>query len=276
MFTSQRDRAGDAVRTILIVGNWKMNKTASEATDFIRAVAPRLPASPAVEFVVAPPFTALESVRATLGPRSPIQLCAQNLFWENHGAYTGEVSAPMLKDLGCRYVILGHSERRTMFGEQDEGIQKKIRAALAHDLKPILCVGESLSQREQGNTEDVLLRQLKGSLASIPGQAMTAVAIAYEPVWAIGTGTAATTDQAVAAHRMIRAFLADTWSEAIANATKILYGGSVTPQNAGALLQSDQIDGALIGGACLQVESFATIASVAESTGARKNRCSTH
>jgi len=258
------------MRTILIVGNWKMNKTASEAAAFIREVAPRLPASPTVELVVAPPFTALESVRAALGPSSPIQLGGQNLFWEDHGAYTGEISAPMLRELGCRYVIVGHSERRALFGERDNDIHKKIRAALAHGLKPILCVGESLSQRESGTTEDVLLQQLNGSLADLTAQDMAAVAIAYEPVWAIGTGKAATTDQAATAHRMIRAFLAGAWPVDTANTTRILYGGSVTPENIGALLQTDQIDGALIGGACLQAQSFVTIASFAESIGARR------
>ena len=259
---------GNVVRRILIVGNWKMNKTASEAAAFIREIAPKLPAAPAIDIVVAPPFTALESVRAALGPSSSIQLGAQNVFWESHGAYTGEISAPMLSDLGCRYVIIGHSERRTLFGEQDEGIRKKIRAALAHDLKPILCIGESLSQRERGQTDDVLRQQLKGGLADLSLQAMAAITIAYEPVWAIGTGKAATTEQAIAAHRTIRTFLSDTWSAEIANATRILYGGSVTPQNIDALLQSDQIDGALIGGACLQVESFARITTFAESIGA--------
>ena len=255
------------MRIALIVGNWKMNKTASEAAAFVSELVKRLPASSSVELVVAPPFTALESVRAALGPSSPIQLSAQNLFWEDQGAYTGEVSAPMLRDLGCRYVILGHSERRTHFGEQDEGIHKKIHAALAHGLRPILCVGESLAQRESGKTNGTLTQQLKGSLAGLAPQTMAAIAIAYEPVWAIGTGRAATTDQAVAAHRTIREFLASTWSSATANATRIVYGGSVTPQNIESLLQSEQIDGALIGGACLQIDSFATIASVAGSIG---------
>lgn len=255
------------MRTPLIVGNWKMNKTASEAAAFVRELAKRLPSSTSVELVVAPPFTALESVRAALGPSSPLQLGAQNVFWEDHGAYTGEVSAPMLRDLGCRYVILGHSERRTLFSEQDEGIHKKIHAALKHGLKPILCVGESLAQRESGKTDAVLTQQLQESLAGLASQAMSAIAIAYEPVWAIGTGKAATPDQAVAAHRTIREFLAGTWSPAIANATRILYGGSVTPQNIQSLLKSDQIDGALIGGACLQLDSFATIAAVAGSIG---------
>ena len=246
-----------------------MNKTASEGAAFVHEIVHRLPASPAVEYVVAPPFTALESVRVALGSSSTIQLGAQNLFWEDRGAYTGEISAPMLKDLGCRYVILGHSERRTLFGEQDAAIQKKLRAALAHDLKPILCIGESLTQREDGQTAEVLRQQLYGALTDLPLHSVTAITVAYEPVWAIGTGKAATTDQAVAVHRTVRTFLANLWSPTVADATKILYGGSVTPQNIDALLHSDQIDGALIGGACLQVDSFVTIANIAHSIGAR-------
>jgi triosephosphate isomerase len=253
------------VRTRLIVGNWKMNKTASEAAAFVRDLTKQLPASPTSEFVVVPPFTALQSVSAALGPFSPIQLGAQNLFWEDHGAYTGEISAPMLKDLGCRYVILGHSERRTLFGEQNAMIQKKVRAAVKHGLRPILCVGESLAQRENGKTDEVLMEQLQGCLMGLDHRAMASVAIAYEPVWAIGTGKSAAPEQAVAAHRTIREFLAATWSRGIADATRILYGGSVTPQNIEPLLKSEEIDGALIGGACLQIESFARIASIAES-----------
>lgn len=252
------------MRTALIVGNWKMNKTASEATAFIRELMERLPGpSTAVELVVAPPFTALESVRIALGASSLIQLGAQDMFWEDQGAYTGEVSAPMLKDLGCRYVILGHSERRTLFGEQNDDIHKKILAALTHGLHPILCIGESLDQRENGMTEQVLIQQLTECLSDLARDAMAAVSIAYEPIWAIGTGKAATIDQAVTSHRTIREFLAAKWSSAVADKARILYGGSVTPQNIESLLSSDQIDGALIGGACLHVESFATIATAA-------------
>jgi triosephosphate isomerase len=252
------------VRTALIVGNWKMNKTASEATGFIRELSQRLSGtSTGVELVIAPPFTALESVRMALGASSPIQLGAQDMFWEDHGAYTGEVSASMLKDLSCRYVILGHSERRTLFGEQNDGIRKKIRAALKHGLRPILCIGESLAQRDNGSTDDVLTQQLHESLSDFTREEMTDVTVAYEPIWAIGTGKSATTEQAVAAHRTIRQVLAAIASPAIAQCTRILYGGSVTPQNIESLLTSDQVDGALIGGACLQVESFATIARVA-------------
>lgn len=243
-----------------------MNKTASEASAFVRELTKNLPAVSSIELVIAPPFTALEAVRAALGP-SPIQLGAQNLFWEDHGAYTGEVSAGMLRDLGCRHVILGHSERRALFGDHDEGIHKKIRAALQQGLHPILCVGESLAQREGGKTDGVLIQQLTGCLATLTPQDLTTISIAYEPVWAIGTGKAATPDQAVGAHRTIRAFLSATWSPAVGESTRILYGGSVTPQNIESFLKSDHIDGALIGGACLQVESFASIAVVAESIG---------
>ena len=252
------------MRTLLIVGNWKMNKTASEAATFVRQLNQHLPGnSTGIELVIAPPFTALESVRQVLGPTSPIQLGAQDMFWEDHGAYTGEVSAPMLKDLGCRYVILGHSERRTLFGEQSDGIQKKVRAALKHGLRPILCIGESLIQRDNGSTDDVLTQQLHDSLSGLTGEAMAGVTVAYEPIWAIGTGKSATTEQAVTAHETIRRVLAAMASSAIADCMRILYGGSVTPQNIESLLASDQVDGALIGGACLQVESFATIAKVA-------------
>ena len=252
------------MRTVLIVGNWKMNKTASEATAFIRDLNARVPAQSAnFELVVAPPFTALESVRTALGPSSPIQLGAQDLYWEDRGAYTGEVSAPMLKDLGCRYVIVGHSERRTLFGEREDWIQKKIRAALNHGLRPILCIGETMAERDNGTTDNVLTRQLHDGLSGLDTEELTTVTIAYEPVWAIGTGKSATVEQAVSAHGTIRRVLAATASPTVADRTRILYGGSVTPHNIESLLASDQIDGALVGGACLQVESFATIATVA-------------
>jgi triosephosphate isomerase len=255
------------VRTVLIVGNWKMNKTASEATIFIRDLNTRVPVQLTnLELVVAPPFTALESVRTALGASSPIQLGAQDLFWEDHGAYTGEVSAPMLKDLGCRYVIVGHSERRTLFGEREDLIQKKIRAALNHGLRPILCIGETLAQRDNGTTDHVLTQQVHDGLSGLATEALATITIAYEPVWAIGTGKSATVEQAIAAHRTIRQGLAALASPAVADCTRILYGGSVTPHNIESLLASDQIDGALIGGACLQVESFATIATVASVT----------
>jgi triosephosphate isomerase len=258
------------VRRVLIVGNWKMNKTASEALVFVRDLTKTLAACPSIDLVLAPPFTALEAARTALGASSSLLLAGQNMFWEEQGAYTGEISARMLCDLGCRYVILGHSERRTLFGDQNEGIRRKVQSALTHGLNPIVCIGETLAERQSGQTENVLIQQLTGSLAGLASQDMATVSIAYEPVWAIGTGTAATPDQAAAAHGAIRACLSSNWSPSVADATRILYGGSVTPQNVQSFLQCDQVDGALIGGACLHVDSFARIAAVAESIGAHR------
>lgn len=255
------------MRRSLIVGNWKMNKTASEAAAFVRELSASLSACSSIDLVLAPPFTALESVRAAIAPSSKIQLAAQNVFWEDQGAFTGEISAPMLRDLGCRFVILGHSERRTLFGEEDEAIHKKVRAVVKHALRPILCIGESLDQREQGRTDEVLTRQLQGALGGLHTEDLGTLSIAYEPVWAIGTGRAATAEQAIAAHRTIRGYLNATWSPALADGTRILYGGSVTADNIEALLKSDQIDGALVGGACLRIDSFARIAAIADSIG---------
>lgn len=252
------------MRRPLIVGNWKMNKTASEAAAFIRDLRERISASPHADVVIAPPFTALETASVALGPSSWINLGAQNVHWEEQGAFTGEVSAPMLRELGCRYVIVGHSERRTLFGERDENIQKKVRAALKHGLTPILCVGESLAERETNRTESVVTAQLKSSLAGLTAQDLATVTIAYEPVWAIGTGRAATTEQAVTAHRSIRLLIETGWDSQTASAIRILYGGSVTPKNVESLLASDAIDGALVGGACLNPDSFATIIDLAQ------------
>ncbi len=252
------------MRRPLIVGNWKMNKTASEAAVFIRDLRDRVPASPHADVVIVPPFTALETAYSALGPSSWINLGAQDVHWEEQGAFTGEVSAPMLRELGCRYVIVGHSERRTHFGERDEDIQKKVRAALKHGLSPILCVGESLAEREANRTESVVTDQLKVSLAGLATQDLATVTVAYEPVWAIGTGRAATTKQAVTAHRSIRLFIETGWDSQTASAIRILYGGSVTPQNIEPLLVSDAIDGVLVGGACLNPDSFATIIDLAQ------------
>jgi len=252
------------VRRPLIVGNWKMNKTASEAAAFIRDFRERVPASPHADVVIAPPFTALETAHSALGHSSWISLGAQNIHWETHGAFTGEVSAPMLRELGCRYVIVGHSERRTLFGERDETIQKKVQAALKHGLSPILCVGESLAEREAHRTESTVTAQLNSSLAGLTSQDLATVTIAYEPVWAIGTGQAATMEQAVAVHRSIRLFVETGWNSEAAAAIRVLYGGSVTPQNIESLLVSDAIDGALVGGACLNPDSFATIVRLAQ------------
>ncbi len=252
------------MRKPLIVGNWKMNKTASEAAAFIHDLRERVPASPHADVVLAPPFTALESARTALGPSSWISLGAQDVHWEQHGAFTGEVSAPMLRDLGCRYVIVGHSERRTLFGERDEHVKKKVRAALTHRLSPILCVGESLADREADRTESVVTAQLNGSLTGLSAHDLATITIAYEPVWAIGSGRSATVEQAEIVHRSIRLFVETGWNIDIASAMRILYGGSVTPKNIASLLACDAIDGALVGGACLNLDSFATIISFAQ------------
>jgi triosephosphate isomerase (TIM) len=252
------------VRIPLIVGNWKMNKTASEAAGFVRELAGKLASSSRAEVVIAPPFTALESTRTALGPSSRFKLAAQNLHWESQGAFTGEVSGPMLRDLGCTFVIVGHSERRTLFGERDGDIQKKVRAALTHGLRPILCVGESLAERQADRTDAAVTAQLTAALAGLTAQDLSAVTIAYEPVWAIGTGRPATTAQAVSVHRSIRTCVANGWNQDTAAGMRILYGGSVTPQNAESLLSAEEIDGALVGGACLKSDSFATIVAAAE------------
>lgn len=244
-----------------------MHKTASEASFFVQALQKQLPAAlTRTDIVLAPPFTALESVRTALGPSSWIGLGAQNLHWESQGAFTGEISGSMLRALGCRYVIIGHSERRTLFGERDPDVQKKVRAALTHNLRPILCVGESLAEREGGRTGTVVTSQLQGALNQVTAEDLASITIAYEPVWAIGTGRAATAEQAVEVHQSIRAYIATNWNQATASAARVIYGGSVTPQNIASLLASDAIDGALVGGACLNPESFATIARVAESS----------
>ena len=241
-----------------------MNKTASEAVGFVRELISVLPKDPSVEIVLAPPFTALASVRAVLGSASHLALGAQNLHWEQQGAFTGEISGPMLRDLGCTYVIVGHSERRTLFGERDGDIHRKVRSALANGLRPILCVGELLDQRQAGRTEPVVTGQVAAGLAELSAQDLDAVTIAYEPVWAIGTGHAASTEQAVAVHRSIRACIAAGWTPETAKRMRVLYGGSVTAQNAESLLSEPDIDGALVGGACLKIDSFATIALAAK------------
>jgi len=243
----------------LIVGNWKMNKTASEAVAFIRDLYERVSASPHADVVIAPPFTALESARNALGPSSWISLGAQDVHWETYGAFTGEVSAPMLRELDCRYVIVGHSERRTFFGERDENIQKKVLASLRHGLSPILCVGESLAEREAGRTESAVTAQLSGGLAGLTTQDLAAVAIAYEPIWAIGTGRNATPDDAGGMAEKIRSTVADRISSEAASGVRILYGGSVNAANIKDFMAKSEIDGALVGGASLDPDNFASI-----------------
>ena len=251
------------MRQRLIAGNWKLNKTASEAGAFVRQLTALVTPPATVEVVLAPPFTALSAVQGALSPARRFKLAAQDLFWEDQGAYTGEVSAPMLKDLGCDYVIIGHSERRRLFGDRDDGINKKVLAALRHHLGPILCVGETLAQRESGSTESVVTEQLTAGLSGLSKENLARVTIAYEPVWAIGTGRAATGAQAQAVHETLRALLVRTWGTEPAERVRILYGGSVTPANALQFLSAKSVDGALVGGACLDPDSFAKIITLA-------------
>ena len=244
-------------RRKFVCGNWKMFKTASEAGQLVRELRSRLGAGQ-VQVAVAPPFTALAAARAALAG-SPVQLFAQNCHWESQGAFTGEVSAPMLKELGCDGVILGHSERRQLFGETDESVGKKLRAALAAGLHPIVCCGETLQEREASRTWEVVSRQLRGAFAGLEAASVAQVTIAYEPVWAIGTGKVATTAQAQEVHAQIRGLLRELGGAAAADAVRVQYGGSVKPDNAAELLAQPDIDGALVGGASLKADDFARI-----------------
>jgi triosephosphate isomerase len=241
-----------------MAGNWKMHYTAAEALALVEELKKGITRFDDREVVVAPTFTALGAVaKALLG--SPIRLAAQNCHWENQGPYTGEISPPMLKDAGCHYVIVGHSERRQYFRETDQEINRKVAALLAHGLTPILCVGETLDERQGGRTMDVLAGQLSGALSGLEAAAADRTVIAYEPVWAIGTGHTATTEQAQEAHAFIRERLAGRFNKSVANQIRILYGGSVKPDNVDALMAMPDIDGVLVGGASLKAASFIRI-----------------
>lgn len=246
-------------RLPFIAGNWKMNKTVGEACDFVRELKVTISGiSEKVEVAVAPPFTALYAVRREL-EGSFIRLAAQNLYWEEKGAFTGEVSPPMLKEVGCHYVIIGHSERRQYFGETDETVNRRIKAALTHGLKVIFCIGETLKEREGGETFSVIERQMEGGLKGLGEKEIGKVVIAYEPVWAIGTGKTATPEQAEEVHRFIREKLGKLYSRETSEEIRIQYGGSVTPENIRGLMNQPNIDGALVGGASLKAESFSKI-----------------
>jgi triosephosphate isomerase len=246
-------------RTPYIAANWKMNKTVAEAAEFIDALLPRIAATQH-DVVVCPPFTALhEVVERRRG--TAVRVAAQNMHFEESGAFTGEVSAPMLVELDVEAVVLGHSERRQFFGETDEALAKKVPAALAADLEPILCVGESEEARDGGQTEEVLERQLRADLAEVSDEDVAKVVIAYEPIWAIGTGKVATPEQAQEACAFIRDVLRARG--AAADDVRILYGGSVKPGNAAELLALPDVDGALVGGAALDAEDFAAIVEAA-------------
>lgn len=251
-------KAGIGMRKPLIVGNWKMYQTTAQAVALVELLRTLVGDMLEVEVAVCPPFTALPGVAKAL-EGSRIGLGAQDMHWEKEGAFTGEISPVMLTDVGCRYVILGHSERRQYFGETDPQVNRKLKAALEHRLVPILCVGEALEERKDGRTLQVVEVQLKGGLSEVGPQAAEGMAIAYEPVWAIGTGLTATPDQAVEVHAFIRNYLAKAWGKAAATTIRILYGGSVKPDNIDALMTEVEIDGALVGGASLKADAFARI-----------------
>jgi triosephosphate isomerase len=245
-----------------IAGNWKMFKTVPEAVDMVKKLHEASLGLEKARFVVIPPFTALSEVNRTL-LESPVQTGAQNMHWEDQGAFTGEVAAPMLKDVGCTYVVIGHSERRQLFGETDETVNKKIQTALSHGLVPIMCIGESLDERENGKTITKIQKQITDGLEGFGTDQIAQIIIAYEPIWAIGTGLTATPDQAQEVHGFIRSSLSEKHGNDIASYAIILYGGSVKPENTSSLLKEKDINGALVGGASLKAESFAEIAKEA-------------
>jgi triosephosphate isomerase len=246
------------MRLPVIAGNWKLYKTSEEAVDLVSSLIPLLKGVTDVEIIIAPVFTVLGVVKRALKD-SGLKLAAQDCFWEEEGAYTGEVSPKMLTDAGCSHVIIGHSERRQYFAETDDTVNKKLMAALDGGLVPIFCAGESLSEREAGETLTVLRKQITGGLSGIAAEHVDRVIIAYEPVWAIGTGKTATVIQAQEAHKFIRDLLSELYGQEAADKIRILYGGSVKPENVKGLLSQPDIDGALVGGASLRAESFAAI-----------------
>ncbi len=246
-------------RRPLIAGNWKMFKTCSEAVEVAEQLVKLVnDMTDGVDVMIAPPFTALAPV-SDIVRKSCVSLGAQNLFWENEGAYTGEISSAMLVSAGCRYVIIGHSERRQYFGETDEAVNKKIMAAIKNDLIPILCVGESEKERESKDTFSVLDKQVKNGLKDFVLDDLKTLVIAYEPVWAIGTGKTATSDQAQEIHLFLRSMLEKSFGNMLSKSTRILYGGSVKPDNVSELMAMPDIDGALVGGASLDPETFSKI-----------------
>ncbi len=245
-------------RLSFIAGNWKMNKTVGEALDLVRELKTAVSGVKGVEVAVAPPFTALYAVHKEL-EGSSIRLAAQNLYWEEKGAFTGEISSLMLKEVGCQYVIIGHSERRQFFGESDEMVNRRIKAALARGLKVIFCIGETLEEREEAKTFTVIERQVSRGLEALGDKELRNMTIAYEPVWAIGTGKTATPAQAEEVHRFIREKVKELFSGESSEEIRIQYGGSVTPDNIKGLMDQSNIDGALVGGASLKAESFSKI-----------------
>src|ERR1700756_4079402 len=247
------------LRKKIIAANWKMNMTQAESAEFVRSLLLDIGDIREVDVVIIPPFTAIPRVSEALGRAQNINVGAQNMYWEKSGAFTGEISAPLLRDLFVHYVVLGHSERRTLFGETDEMVNRKVRAAPEGKLRPIVCIGETLDQRDKGNVEKILSIQLRGSLAGLKPKELQESVIAYEPVWAIGTGLNATPQQAQEAHAFIRHILREMSDETTADRVRIQYGGSVKPENARELMSQSDIDGALVGGASLDPRSFVQI-----------------
>jgi triosephosphate isomerase len=251
------------MRKKIIAANWKMNQTVADAATFLDTFLLELAGEKRIDIVIVPPFTALAYVSERLSKEQHVKSGAQNMHWEKSGAFTGEISAGMIRELFARYVVLGHSERRTLFGETDEIVNKKTKAAIAATLTPIVCIGETLAERDAGQVERVLETQLKGSLAGIPAKELEDVVLAYEPVWAIGTGRTASPEQAQEAHAFIRKVLAEISDAATADRVRIQYGGSVKPGNTAELMKQPDIDGALVGGASLVARDFAEIVKTA-------------
>jgi triosephosphate isomerase len=246
------------MRKPVIAGNWKMNKTNAEAASLVDELIFHLKKVADVEIIICPPYTALSDVNKLI-KKTNIELGAQDVYFEEKGAFTSKISCAMLKDVGCKYVIIGHSETRQYFNETDESVNKKVKIVLSYDLKPIICVGESLEQREAGKTLEIVKQQLKGAFKDITKTQIGKIAIAYEPVWAIGTGKTASPKQAQEVHYFIRNMILDLYGPDTADGVRILYGGSVKPENIRELMAEEDIDGALVGGASLDAESFSKI-----------------
>jgi triosephosphate isomerase (TIM) len=251
------------MRKKIIAANWKMNMTQAESARFVESFLINVGEIIDVDVVIVPPFTAIAKVIEALGNAQSVRVGAQNMYWEKNGPFTGEISAALLRDLFVHFVVLGHSERRTLFGETDEMVNRKVRAAHEATLRPIVCVGETLEQRDKGNAEKILSTQLRGSLAGLSPKELQETVIAYEPVWAIGTGRNATPAQAQEAHAFIRRTLGEMANNGTADRVRIQYGGSVKPENARELMSQPDIDGALVGGASLDARSFAQIVKAA-------------
>ncbi len=251
------------MRKKIIAANWKMNMTVGEAHGFLDTFLLELGEERRVDIVIVPPFTALAAVSERLKQEPVLKVGAQNMHWEKNGAFTGEISAGMIRELFARFVVLGHSERRTLFGETDEIVRRKTHAALAATLVPIVCIGETLAERDAGHVQSVLERQLRGSLAGLSSEQLADVVLAYEPVWAIGTGRTATPPQAQEAHAFLRKTLAAMSDAATSEKIRIQYGGSVKAGNTAELMAQPDIDGALVGGASLEARGFAEIVKLA-------------